>query len=56
MPWDVFVKAQLAGDLLDEPERTRALGGLGFLGGGPWYYDLANPRWRAPTNGTTAST
>ena len=43
MPWDHFVKAQLAGDLLDEPERTRALGGLGFLGGGPWYYDLANP-------------
>ena len=43
MPWDFFVKAQLAGDLLDEPERTRALGGLGFLGGGPWYYDLANP-------------
>ena len=43
MPYDLFVKAQLAGDLLDEPERTRALGGLGFLGGGPWYYDLANP-------------
>ena len=43
MPWDLFVKAQLAGDRLDEPERTRALGGLGFLGGGPWYYDLANP-------------
>ena len=43
MPWDLFVKAQLAGDLLEEPERTRALGGLGFLGGGPWYYDLANP-------------
>jgi len=43
MPWDLFVKAQLAGDLLEEPERARALGGLGFLGGGPWYYDLANP-------------
>ncbi len=43
MPYDLFVKAQLAGDLLEEPERTKALGGLGFLGGGPWYYDLANP-------------
>ena len=43
MPYDLFVKSQLAGDLLDEPERTQALGGLGFLGGGPWYYDLANP-------------
>ena len=43
MPYDRFVKAQLAGDLLDEPERSKAIGGLGFLGGGPWYYDIANP-------------
>ena len=43
MPYDLFVRAQLAGDLLDEPERTEAIGGLGFLGGGPWYYDIANP-------------
>ena len=43
MPWDDFVRAQLAGDLLEEPERSRAIGGLGFLGGGPWYYDIANP-------------
>ena len=43
MPWDDFVRAQLAGDLLEEPEREQAIGGLGFLGGGPWYYDIANP-------------
>lgn len=43
MPWGEFVKAQLAGDLLEEPERAEAIGGLGFLGGGPWYYDIANP-------------
>jgi len=43
MPYDLFVKAQLAGDLLEEPVRTEAIGGLGFLGGGPWYYDIANP-------------
>ncbi|WP_420634361.1 PSD1 and planctomycete cytochrome C domain-containing protein [Candidatus Palauibacter sp.] len=43
LPWDAFVKAQLAGDLLEEPERSEAVAGLGFLGGGPWYYDLANP-------------
>ena len=43
MPWDDFVRAQLAGDLLEEPERAEAIGGLGFLGGGPWYYDIANP-------------
>ena len=43
MPYDRFVKAQLAGDLLEESERSEAIGGLGFLGGGPWYYDIANP-------------
>jgi len=43
MPWDLFVKGQLAGDLLAEEDREKALGGLGFLGGGPWSYDLAEP-------------
>ncbi|WP_419160870.1 PSD1 and planctomycete cytochrome C domain-containing protein [Candidatus Palauibacter sp.] len=43
MAWDRFVKAQLAGDLLEEPERGQGIAGLGFLGGGPWYYDLADP-------------
>src|SRR3954470_21045555 len=39
LPYDRFVKAQLAGDLLDEKDRVRALPALGFLGVGPWYYD-----------------
>jgi len=39
MPYDQFVKAQLAGDLLDENTRYKALPGTGFLGLGPWYYD-----------------
>ena len=39
LPWDTFVKAQLAGDLLDEPQRVRMLPATGFLGLGPWYYD-----------------
>ena len=43
MPFDTFVKAQLAGDLLDESQRDKTIGGLGFLGGGPWYYDIAEP-------------
>lgn len=43
MPYDRFVKGQLAADLLPEEERAEMLAGLGFLGGGPWYYDMANP-------------
>src|SRR5205807_4155848 len=30
MPYDVFVKAQIAGDLLPENSRARLIGGLGF--------------------------
>ena len=43
MPYQRFVTAQLAGDLADEDERPEMVGGLGFLGGGPWYYDIAEP-------------
>jgi mono/diheme cytochrome c family protein len=40
MPYDQFVRAQLAGDLLgDESVRARTLPALGFLGLGPWFYD-----------------
>ncbi|MBK9240495.1 MAG: PSD1 domain-containing protein [Acidobacteria bacterium] len=39
MPYDQFVKAQLAADLMDETVRVRNLPALGFLGLGPWYYD-----------------
>ncbi|MBL8227398.1 MAG: PSD1 domain-containing protein [Bryobacterales bacterium] len=39
LPFDRFVKAQLAGDLMDEKERHKTLAGTGFLGLGPWYYD-----------------
>ncbi|HEV3059827.1 MAG TPA: PSD1 and planctomycete cytochrome C domain-containing protein, partial [Vicinamibacterales bacterium] len=39
MPYDRFVRSQLAGDLVDESMRVKALPGLGFLGLGPWYYD-----------------
>ena len=43
MPYHQFVKAQFAGDLVDEDKRPEMVGGLGFLGGGPWYYDIAEP-------------
>jgi mono/diheme cytochrome c family protein len=40
MPYDQFVRAQLAADLAGEAAtRARMLPALGFLGLGPWYYD-----------------
>jgi hypothetical protein len=39
LPYDQFVKAQLAGDLMDEKVRYKMLPATGFLGLGPWYYD-----------------
>ncbi len=39
MPYDLFVKAQLAADLMDDKQRAKLLPALGFLGGGPWFYD-----------------
>jgi mono/diheme cytochrome c family protein/cytochrome c553 len=39
MPYDQFVKAQLAGDLMDPKVRYKNLPATGFLGLGPWYYD-----------------
>jgi hypothetical protein len=39
LPYDQFVTAQLAADLLDGDDRVRHLPALGFLGLGPWYYD-----------------
>ncbi len=39
MPYSTFVKAQLAGDLMEPEVRHKMLPGTGFLGLGPWYYD-----------------
>jgi mono/diheme cytochrome c family protein len=40
LPYDQFVRAQLAADLAGDPAtRARTLPALGFLGLGPWYYD-----------------
>ena len=40
LPYDQFVRAQLAGDLIGDPAtRARTLPALGLLGLGPWYYD-----------------
>jgi len=39
LPYDQFVLAQLAGDLMDKSVRYKMLPATGFLGLGPWYYD-----------------
>src|SRR5471030_1262803 len=40
LPYDQFVRAQLAADLAGDPAtRARTLPALGFLGQGPWFYD-----------------
>jgi len=46
MPYDLFLQAQIAGDLLPAargftPESYRA--GLGLFGAGPWYYGISMP-------------
>jgi mono/diheme cytochrome c family protein len=39
LPYDQFVKAQIAADQMDPKVRTKMLPATGFLGLGPWYYD-----------------
>ena len=39
MPYDQFVKAQIAGDLMDESMRHKTIAATGFFGLGPWYFD-----------------
>ncbi len=41
LPYDQFVKAQIAADLL--PNNEKLLGGLGLFGLGPWYYGISQP-------------
>jgi mono/diheme cytochrome c family protein len=43
MPYDTLVMAHLAADLMPKNRRAALLPALGFLGQGPWYYDLADP-------------
>jgi mono/diheme cytochrome c family protein len=43
IPYDHFVKMQLAGDLLDKKPTPDDLKATGFLGGAPWIWDQAEP-------------
>jgi hypothetical protein len=51
LPYDQFVKAQLAGDQMDPKDRYKTLPGIGFLGLGPWLFnttvnEIARPNER----------
>ncbi len=39
MPFDLFVKAQIAGDLLDRPDRDKLVAGLGYYALSPEFQD-----------------
>ncbi|MBI2685792.1 MAG: PSD1 domain-containing protein [Acidobacteria bacterium] len=41
LPYDTFVKSQLAADLM--PDNASLIGGLGLFGLGPWYYGITQP-------------
>ena len=41
LPYDTFVKAQIAGDLL--PDNGKLRGGLSLFGLGPWYFGISQP-------------
>ena len=43
LPYDKFVRWQLAGDLSGEKNLRDVLPGTAFLGGGPWLWDQAEP-------------
>jgi mono/diheme cytochrome c family protein len=43
MPFDTFVKAQLAGDQFDAKDRDKYITGTAMLGQGPWIWDQAEP-------------
>ncbi len=43
MPFDLFVKAQIAGDLLDKSGERQLTPGVGYLALGPWFYTVVEP-------------
>ncbi len=43
LPYDKFVRLQLAGDLVEKTPTPDDLKGTGFLGGAPWIWDQAEP-------------
>ena len=43
MPYDTFVKAQIAGDQMDEKQRDKMIPGLGMNGLGVWQFNDSPP-------------
>ncbi len=43
MPYGQFLKAQLAGDLMDGKVRDKTVSGTAMMGQGPWWWDQAEP-------------
>jgi mono/diheme cytochrome c family protein len=43
MPYGDFLKAQLAGDLMDDKVRDKTVPGTAIMGQGPWWWDQAEP-------------
>src|SRR5579863_3142996 len=43
MPYGDFLKAQLAGDLMDGKVRDKTVPGTAIMGQGPWWWDQAEP-------------
>jgi mono/diheme cytochrome c family protein len=43
LPYDNFVKMQIAGDLMEKKPTQDELKATGFLGGAPWIWDQAEP-------------
>ena len=43
MPYGDFLKAQLAGDLMDGKLRVKTVPGTAIMGQGPWWWDQAEP-------------
>lgn len=56
MPYDRFVRAQFAGDLMGKELREKTIGGWAFSATAPGITTSRSPLSRAPTSGTTAST
>ncbi len=43
MPYDAFVKAQIAGDLMEKPGERELTPGVGYLALGPWFHTVVEP-------------